>query len=245
MIVDDAPQNLQLLETMLESQGCQVFAMPSGEMALKALARDQPHLILLDVLMPGLDGYEVCARLKADPQFKEIPVLFLSALSEPGNKVRAFQAGGVDYITKPFQLAEVEARVRCQLELLQQRRQLQASHRRLQELERLRDGLFHMVVHDMRSPLTTFSMALNLLGQILPKSDSEVAECLETAQRPAPLLDGEGTAGHLPPGKQADAAGQKAGGSAQGGLGGVRWVCRAKRAAAAPGGSHRARVRGL
>ncbi len=188
MIVDDAPQNLQLLETMLENQGCQVFAMPSGEMALKALARDQPHLILLDVLMPGLNGYEVCARLKADPQFKEIPVLFLSALSDSGDKVRAFQAGGVDYIAKPFQLAEVEARVRCQLELLQQRRQLQASHRRLQELERLRDGLFHMVVHDMRSPLTTFSMALDLLGQILPKRDSELAECLETAQRSARRL---------------------------------------------------------
>ncbi len=190
MIVDDAPQNLQLLESMLENQGCQVFAMPSGEMALKALDRDRPHLILLDVRMPGLDGYEVCARLKADPQFKEIPVLFLSALNEPADKVRAFQAGGVDYIAKPFQLAEVEARVRCQLELLEQRRELQASHRRLQEMERLRDGLFHMVVHDMRSPLTGLSMSLSMLGALLPKGDSELAAYLESAQRSTRWLSG-------------------------------------------------------
>ena len=92
MIVDDVPQNLQLLEGILRNKGWQVFALPSGEMALKAAARERPDVILLDVLMPGMDGYEVCTRLKADPQLKDIPVLFLSALNEPWNKARAFQA---------------------------------------------------------------------------------------------------------------------------------------------------------
>ncbi|MCX6916769.1 MAG: response regulator [Verrucomicrobia bacterium] len=79
MIVDDVPQNLQLLEGILRNKGWQVFALPSGEMALKAAVRERPDVILLDVLMPGMDGYEVCTRLKADPQLKDIPVLFLSA----------------------------------------------------------------------------------------------------------------------------------------------------------------------
>ena len=141
MIVDDAPQNLQLLETMLLARGYQVFALPNGEMALKAAARKRPEMILLDILMPGIDGYEVCRRLKADPNLQDIPVLFLSALNEPWDKVRAFHVGGVDYITKPFQIDEIEARVRTHLELRRQKRELQANYERLRELEELREAL--------------------------------------------------------------------------------------------------------
>jgi PAS domain S-box-containing protein len=132
LIVDDRPQNLQLLETMLGDQGCQVCTVSSGELALQAVRQAPPQLILLDILMPGLDGYEVCARLKAEPGLRDIPVLFLSGLSAAGDRVRAFQAGGVDFIAKPFQLEEVKARVRNHLELARQRRALQAANEQLQ-----------------------------------------------------------------------------------------------------------------
>ena len=139
MIVDDTPQNLQLLEAMLRDQGYRVFAMPSGEMAIKAAAMDQPDIILLDILMPGgMDGYEVCTRLKADPNLRDIPVLFLSALSDLWDKARAFQVGGVDYITKPFQLEDVEARVRAHLRLRQLQRELANHNARLESRRRYR-----------------------------------------------------------------------------------------------------------
>ncbi len=188
LIVDDAPQNLRLLETMLVDQGYQVFALPSGEMALRAAARDNPDLILLDILMPGIDGYEVCTRLKADPQLKHIPVLFLSALNEPWDKIRAFRIGAVDYITKPFQLEEVEARVRCHLELRRQKQELQSSYEKLQNLEGLRDSLVHMVVHDMRAPLTVFLMALDSIdGQMLAR-DPVLQEIVNLARQSARQL---------------------------------------------------------
>ncbi len=188
MIVDDTPQNLELLEAMLSEQGYKVFALPDGEMALQAALREQPHLILLDILMPGLDGYEVCTRLKADPQLQEIPVIFLSALNEPLDKVRAFRAGGVDYIPKPFQLEEVAARVRNHVELSRQRRELQASYERLREAEHLRDGLVHMLVHDLRSPLTGIRMVLESAPHLLPPGHAELAELLGIMQTSADAM---------------------------------------------------------
>jgi two-component system sensor histidine kinase/response regulator len=122
LVVDDTPENLELLESYLRSQGYQVFALPNGDMALRAATKDHPDLILLDIVMPGLDGYQVCERLKADPATREIPVVFLSALDELGDKVRAFEVGGVDYLTKPLRMEEVRARVRTHLELSRQKR---------------------------------------------------------------------------------------------------------------------------
>jgi two-component system, sensor histidine kinase and response regulator len=163
MVVDDIPQNLTLLQDMLRTSGYEVFALPNGEMALKAAAKNPPDLILLDIRMPGLNGYEVCERLKADQHTAEIPIIFLSALHEAEDKVKAFQAGGVDYITKPFQSEEVEARVRTHLKLRKQKRELQESYQQLKELEELRDNLVHMIVHDMRSPLMGMTAYLDLL----------------------------------------------------------------------------------
>jgi signal transduction histidine kinase len=183
LIVDDTPQNLELLEAFLRGQGYRVFALPDGEMALKAVAGNPPDLILLDIIMPRIDGYEVCRRLKADPALREIPILFLSALGEPGDKVRAFEAGGVDYITKPFHLEEVRARVGTHLALSQQRREIQASYERLRELERLRDSLTHMIVHDIRTPLTVISLNLELLRSLLPPGQAGQGEILAETQR--------------------------------------------------------------
>jgi two-component system, sensor histidine kinase and response regulator len=166
MIVDDTPQNLRLLEDVLRGKGYQVFALPNGEMALKAAAMNPPDLILLDIRMPGLNGYEVCERLKADQQTADIPIIFLSALDNTEDKVKAFQAGGVDYITKPFRFEEVDARVGTHLRLRNQQHELQESYRKLKQLEELRDNLVHMLAHDMRTPLTVMTVHLDLMAEI-------------------------------------------------------------------------------
>lgn len=117
MAVDDQPANLKLLEDLLTHQGHAVRSFPRGRLALEAAERNPPDLILLDINMPEMNGFEVCKRLKTDEKLACIPVLFLSALNQTSDKVKAFQSGGVDYITKPFQLEEVRARVETHLQL--------------------------------------------------------------------------------------------------------------------------------
>jgi signal transduction histidine kinase len=176
MVVDDTPENLDLLRDMLQRKGYRVQAFPRGAMALKAAQTVPPDLILLDVMMPEMNGFEVCKRLKADAALKEIPVLFLSALTDTADKVQAFAAGGVDYVTKPFQGEEVNARVKAHLELHRQRRELQEAYDKLRELETLRDDLTHMIVHDMRSPLTVAKGGLDLLRELIPGDEEETLE---------------------------------------------------------------------
>ncbi len=134
MVVDDVSANLAVLEHMLTSQGYEVRTFPSGELALPAAAKDPPDLILLDIMMPGMSGYEVCTRLKSEPELSDIPVLFISSLSEFGDKVSAFAVGAVDYITKPFHQEEVLARIRTQLDVRRMRRELTLQNRYLQDL---------------------------------------------------------------------------------------------------------------
>ncbi len=121
VIVDDTPENLGILAKSLRDQGYNVRAFPNGAMALRAVAEHVPDLILLDINMPEMNGFEVCARLKADQILKEVPVIFISAMDDIGAKLDAFNRGGVDYITKPFRLEEVAARVSTHLELKQVR----------------------------------------------------------------------------------------------------------------------------
>ena len=165
MVVDDTPANLKLLEDMLEARDYQVRAFSRGRPALAAAASQPPDLILLDVNMPEMNGYEVCKQLKADAKLKDIPVLFISALNETTDKVKAFSCGGVDYVTKPFQFEEVQARVQTHLELQRQKRELQENCTRLHELETLHDNLTHMIIHDLRAPLSIAIGYLDLLKQ--------------------------------------------------------------------------------
>jgi signal transduction histidine kinase len=167
LVVDDTPDNLQLLTGMLKERGYRVRPVPSGKLAIQAVQNQKPDLILLDIKMPEMSGYEVCRRLKADEALKEIPVLFISAMDETIDKTKAFAAGGVDYVTKPFQFEEVNARVqthlklrRLQIELERQNLQLQENCDQLRKLEELRDNLTHMIVHDMGSPLTSIILDL-------------------------------------------------------------------------------------
>ena len=154
LVVDDTVENLRVLSDLLGEQGYEVRAVTSGRQALHAVEHDPPDLILLDITMPDMDGFEVCRRLRATEWSKDVPVIFLTALTATADKLRAFDAGGVDYVTKPFQFEEVLARVRTHVALRRAQTALADSYKGLRALEQLRDDLVHMIVHDMRSPLT-------------------------------------------------------------------------------------------
>ena len=133
LVVDDIPQNLHLLVDILTKYDYKVRPVPNGKLALSATEINPPDLILLDIMMPDLDGYQVCKELKSNPKTKDIPIIFISAINEPVDKVKAFAMGGVDYITKPFQMHEVLIRVKHQLSLVNLKRQLKIKNKQLNE----------------------------------------------------------------------------------------------------------------
>jgi signal transduction histidine kinase len=147
LVVDDNAENLRLLSQMLSERGYRVRVANSGRRALQSVQSNAPDLILLDIMMPDMNGYRVCEELKADEAFQDIPVIFVSALGEALDKVRAFSSGGVDYVTKPFQIKEVLARVRTHLFLHSLQKDLE---RQVAEL----NAFAHTVAHDIKSPLS-------------------------------------------------------------------------------------------
>jgi diguanylate cyclase (GGDEF)-like protein len=185
LIVDDTPDNLRFLSQTLGDRGYKVRSVIDGQMALTVARAAHPDLILLDIKMPDLDGYEVCRLLKADEQTREIPVIFLSALDEVLDKVKAFGAGGVDYITKPFQLEEVFARIENQEDLLSTKRQLQQLNAELEQrvfqrtaqlqqeiVERLRtqEQLLHLALHDPLTGLPNRTLLIKRLQEVLGRA---------------------------------------------------------------------------
>ena len=174
LIVDDTPLNLGLLSQALTVRGYKVRTVTNGPQALKVTQVDPPDLILLDIMMPEMDGFMVCEQLKADARTRDIPVIFISALDETLDKVKAFTTGGVDYITRPFQPQEMLARVKTHLALRNMQKRLEAQNRQLEreiaerkraeealalahdqalEASRLKTQLLANVGHDLRSPL--------------------------------------------------------------------------------------------
>ena len=158
LIVDDTPANLRLLSQMLAQHGYKVRAVSSGVRALAAVQANPPDLILLDIMMPEMSGYEVCERLKMGDQTRDVPIIFISALSTAKDKVEAFGAGGVDYVTKPFQAEEVLARVEAHLTLRNLQKILQ------QEVAEL-DAFAHTVAHDLKNPLSTIGGYADVLAE--------------------------------------------------------------------------------
>lgn len=196
LIVDDTPANLTLLSDMLKEKEYKVRAVPSGKLALSASKNVPPDLILLDINMPNMNGYEVCSKLKEDEDLEDIPVLFISALSDMNDKIEAFKKGGVDYITKPFHREEVLARVETHLKITHlvkaqkgHLKQIQSDYQKLKDLESMKDGLIHMIIHDMRSPLFGISAYLELLkSQSTDNLSSESISYIDTAYTACKIL---------------------------------------------------------
>lgn len=200
LIVDDNPDNLRVLTHILASKGYLVRPVPDGQWALAAIEAEPPDLILLDIRMPGMSGYEVCQQLKSQERTRHIPVIFISALEDVLDKVKAFSAGGVDYLTKPFQAEEVLARLethlqlrRLQQELLTQNTQLQQEiterqrteeelkqlNRELLDVNTSKDTFFSIIAHDLRSPFSgLFSVIETIITYIDHYSKEEIKELM-------------------------------------------------------------------
>lgn len=161
LIVDDTPRNIQLLGAILNRADYEISVAPGGMHALRQLDSIQPDLILLDIMMPDIDGYDVCKRIKENPRLRDIPIIFLTGKSETDDVVKAFSMGASYYVTKPYRGAELLARVRLQLQLKQSQDQLKASHDELARLNRNKDHFLSIISHDLRSP---FQGLLGLSG---------------------------------------------------------------------------------
>jgi signal transduction histidine kinase len=200
MVVDDTIANLKLLEGILGKRGYRVRSFPRGRLALAAAALEAPDLILLDINIPEMNGYEVCERLKADPVLAPIPVIFISALNEMLDKVKAFGCGGVDYIGKPFQIEEILARVENHLNLRRLRKELEQNNARLDELVRLKtrqlaeanerlsildkakNDFLTLISHELRTPLHGLFGVAELLFATYPVNSSN-AELIDIFQQ--------------------------------------------------------------
>lgn len=156
LIVDDVPANLKVLGEILKGEGYKVRPVPSGALALQVAEKEMPDLILLDIMMPDMDGYEVCRRLKEKPLLREIPIIFISALNDTNDIVKALKSGGVDYITKPFQAEEVTARVNAHVKL-----QMQSIE--LKKLNVTKDKFFSIIAHDLKGSMGGFMGVTEIL----------------------------------------------------------------------------------
>ncbi len=172
LVVDDTPANLKMLSSMLKEQGYKTRPVPSGKLALKAAENTPPDLILLDINMPEMDGYEVCQHLKESETLRDIPVIFISALTETMDKLKAFNAGGVDYVTKPFQFEEVRARVETHLRI----RHLQMA------LEKHNLDLEKLVQEQVKEILDSQMSTILALARLAESRDKETGQHLERVQ---------------------------------------------------------------
>lgn len=169
LIVDDTEENVQVASFMLQRQGYRCEVAGNGQEALDKCRQAPPDLILLDIMMPVMDGYECCRQLKADDQLKNIPVIFLSAMADTDDVVNGFEIGAVDHVCKPFHAAELQARVNTHLRLRRLQVTVEKNYRDLSELEEQRDNLVHMIIHDLRTPLSVVQGNLDLVENCAAK----------------------------------------------------------------------------
>jgi signal transduction histidine kinase len=194
LVVDDNEINRDLLASRLGRQGYTVAACEDGATALQRIREEAFDLVLLDVMMPGLNGYQVLEQLKNDVEYRHIPVIMISALDEVDSAVRCIEIGAEDFLAKPFNPVLLQARVAASLEKKRLRdqevllyRQLTDNFQRLQELEGLRDSLTHMVVHDLRTPLTSLTFGLQLMHKMGELNETQT-ECLDISLKGANTL---------------------------------------------------------
>jgi two-component system, sensor histidine kinase and response regulator len=177
LVVDDEPQNVMLLQDLLEARGYRVLTAGDGQNGLVLAGEHNPDVVLLDVMMPRLSGFDVCRRLKAEASTAMIPVLLVTALDAREDRLAGIDAGASDFISKPIDSADLVLRVRNAVATKRLHDQLSTQLRRLQELEAARDTLTQMIVHDLRSPLTGLMGYIELLGTIARETGN--AEALE------------------------------------------------------------------
>ena len=168
LIVDDTPKNIQVLGKTLHEIGYNVSIATSGSQALDSVRKESPDLILLDIQMPEMDGFEVCKILKANPDTKEIPVIFLTAVIDSEKIVQGFEIGAVDYITKPFHTAELTMRVATHIEIKQSREKIRKTNEQLKELNATKDKFFSIIAHDLKNPFNTLLGFSKLLFENAP-----------------------------------------------------------------------------
>ena len=170
LIVDDEERNIKLLKAMLMADDYQCFCAVDGNEALETVNDIKPDLILLDVMMPGINGYEVCFRLKENEKTKMIPIVMVTALKEKEDRIRSINSGADDFISKPVDRIELLTRVKSLLriksyhdDLVESYRELAEKNVKLQDLEKIKEGLTHMIIHDLNSPISTIMAGLELV----------------------------------------------------------------------------------
>lgn len=191
LIVDDTPVNLKLLSHVLKTEGYDHIEASTGKRAIELAKKHEPDLILLDIMMPGMDGFEVISHIKNDKLLKDIPIIFLSSLTDTEDKIEGFKLGGVDYITKPFQKEETLARIKTHLKIRFLQKQLNERIKILRdrevELSRLnqkKDDLVRMVSHDIKNPLTGIIGLVKLIrdsDKITPVEQRQMLSVIENS----------------------------------------------------------------
>ncbi len=173
LIVDDVPKNIQLLGNILNNEGYDIIIAENGKEALERISDVLPDIILLDIMMPEMDGYETCKILKENDRTRDIPVIFLTAKTEMEDIVKGFNAGSVDYVTKPFNSTELMARVKTHIKLKKLFDKEKEYVKELKELNKLKNKLLGIAAHDIRSPIATMQMNIEFLLNILMENLTE------------------------------------------------------------------------
>ncbi len=185
LIVDDVVSNVLLLKILLTNEKFQVCTANCGNACIESAKRDKPDLILLDVMMPDINGFDTAVILKKDPETKEIPIIFLTALNNPSDLVHGFQVGANDFLTKPFNKEELVMRVMHQIQLVAAKRIIERQNEELRRTINNRDKMYSVIAHDLRSPMASIRMVLNLAVNVVSREavGDEIFGLLDKANR--------------------------------------------------------------